>query len=267
MPAPSLLHTYRCPDTDGARRRLRDWYLSPLGQWVAESERVLLDQVLSNLFGYHLVQVGQPAPMDLLSATRVLHSTVLMLDPCERELPPGSKAELAVGRETTLPLASDAVDVLLLPHTLDFSVNPHQVLREADRVLIPEGHLVVLGFNPLGLWGLIRLGLGWRGRVPWCGRFISTVKLKDWLALLGFDTILVRGYFYRPPLQRIAVMDRLQFIERFGERYELPFGAGYLLVAKKRVATLTPIRPRWRPRRALLPGRLAKPTMQNRCDD
>lgn len=94
-----------------------------------------------------------------------------------------------------------------------------------------------------------RMVLCWRGRPPWCGRFISQARLNDWLRLLGFDIVESRRFFFRPPLSHKGMMRRLRFLDYIGRRWLPFFGAGYVVVARKRVATLTPIKSRWRPMR------------------
>ena len=252
-----LLQAYRCTDTIEARRQLRQWYCSRLGEKLQQREQGLLSQVLPNLFGYHLLQLGRPMEADLLSTSRIPHRMV-MKDVFP--LPHTAGEETFLGESDILPIATDSLDVILLPHTLEYVDRPHEVLREAERTLIPEGHLVILGFSPWSLFGLRRLFAGWRNISPWCGHFYSTLRLRDWLALLGFDTVLVRHYFFRPPLQNDGIMRRLSFLERAGERYWPLLGGGYLLVAKKRIATLTPIKPRWRSRRSLATVGTVEPT-------
>lgn len=260
-----LLQSYRCVSGPRARADLRHWYGAPLGRSLAAGERELLDDILGNLFGYHLLQVGAPQGADLTSASRISHRMVLT-DGADG-LPPLARSEGCVGLPEALPMAADSLDLLLLPHTLGFADQPHQVLREAERVLIPEGHVVILGFNPWSLWGVYRLVLGWRRRAPWCSRFLSPWRVKDWLSLLGFDTVLLRHIHHRPPLHHPGLLRRLRFLERWGGRWWPVLGGGYLLVAKKRVATLTPIRPRWRPRRALVAPGLVEPTVRKQTHD
>ncbi|WP_127477418.1 class I SAM-dependent methyltransferase [Sulfurivermis fontis] len=260
-----VLQSYRCGPGSEARAGLRQWYATPLGQSLATCEQQLLDETLYNLFGYHLLQVGAPQGRDLTTASRIAHRMVLVDTPAA--LPGAAGAEGCAGLPESLPLATDSIDLLLLPHVLAFADEPHQVLREAERVLIPEGHVAVLGFNPWSLWGLCRLLLGWRRRAPWCGRFLSPWRVKDWLSLLGFDTVLLRHAYHRPPLRHPGLLQRLQFLERWGGRWWPVLGGAYLLVAKKRVATLTPIRPRWRPRRALVSAGLAGPTVRKQEHD
>jgi SAM-dependent methyltransferase len=254
-----LLQAYRCADRDTARRQLRRWYRTTLGEAVIRSEEAVLAEVLPNLFGYHLLQLGAPVSEDLTGVSRIAHRMV-MDDIAPLSRIPQEGEERFFGQSQQLPVASDSLDVVVLPHTLELSEQPHEVLREVERVLIPEGHVVILCFNPFSLFGLRRLFTGWRDESPWCGHFYSALRIKDWLALLGFDTVLVRNYFYRPPLQNRRLMRSCERVERFAERFWSPLGGGYILVAKKRVATLTPIKPRWRSRRQLLPVGAAEPT-------
>jgi SAM-dependent methyltransferase len=165
-----------------------------------------------------------------------------------------------VGQPEALPILSDSLDAVVLPHTLDRSAAPHQVLREVDRCLIPEGHVLILGFDPWGIWGLVRMLAGWRGRAPWSLRFVGSGRLRGWLALLGFDVLLVRPVFYRPPLASSRLLARLDGLERLGGCRYRPPAAAYVLLARKRVFGMTPVRPRWRPRRSLISPGLVKPT-------
>lgn len=251
-----LLQSYRCKDPGAARAALRDWYAQPLGEALAEAEQLLLEEVLADRFGYHLLQVGRPMARDLCAASRIQHRMVCCAEQRDDE---GSGTTTLYAEAEALPLASSSIDVVVLPHVLSLAQHPHEVLREVERVLIPEGHVVILGFNPWGLFGLWRLLLGWRNESPWCGHFYSTMRLRDWLSLLGFETVVQRHYFYRPPFTGSGLLRRLALLERWGRRFWPLLGGGYMLVARKRVATLTPIRPRWRSRR-LIPVGSAEPT-------
>ncbi len=257
-----LLQAYQCSDNREARAQLRRWYQQPLGQGVLQHERELLAQLLPGLFGYHLLQLGDTLGIEHLAASRISHRMVMLDDSHQSSRANATLAglEYLQGYAASLPLASDSLDVVLLPHQLEYAREPHQLLREVDRVLIPEGHLVLLGFNPWSLFGVRRLLQGWRDEAPWSGHFYTPLRLKDWLSLLGFDTVLLRHYFHRPPLQHPATMSYLHRMESLGQRLWPPLGGGYLLVAKKRVATMTPIKPRWRTARSLINVGLAEPT-------
>jgi SAM-dependent methyltransferase len=246
-----VLKSYRCGSGVQARAELAAWYESPLGRNIAAIEQQALDESLGNLFGYYLLQLGAPLGKDLSAISRIPHR--LCLVDCLLQRPDALVGAAAAPER--LPVATGGIDVLLLPHVLAFTDEPHEVLREAERVLIPDGHLLVLGFNPWSWWGLWRLALGWRRRVPWCGRFLSPWKLQDWLALLGFEVQRLHLLDYRPPLRHAGLRARLGFLDAWGRRLWPALGGVYLLVAKKRTIPLTPIRPRWRPQRSLLaPG-------------
>ncbi len=230
---------------------MREWYTSNLGRQLIDTERTLLGSILPDLFGYHLLQIGLLAETDLLASSRIHHRVVV--DPVVgMEVERGGSPLFA--STTALPILSNSVDVVVLHHTLEFERHPHQVLREAERVLIPEGNLVLLCFNPGSLWGVERLVAGWRESPPWCGHFFTLTRIKDWLKLLGFDLVMTRGYFFRPPLRGTRLMARLQFMERLGERWWPLLGAGFVVVARKRVHSMTPIRPRWRRSRMMAGG-------------
>jgi len=243
-------------------RALRAWCHEPLGRQLAAAEQEVLSEALSNVFGYHLVVLDPSCQPDSLGASRIMHQVVQTCTQDGLEHPPR-----LLGNPESLPLQSDSIDAFLLPHVLELANNPHQSLREIDRCLVPEGHLVVLGFNPYGWWGLRRLLFGWRSRAPWSLRFISLPRLKDWLSLLGFDTIQSRYLFPRPPWHYGAASSRGKILDRL-HRDEWPLlAASYLLVARKRVATLTPVKPRWRPRRSVLAGGVAETRQGNMPHD
>jgi len=254
-------NAHRCGAPARVRRLLRAWYRSPLGKALQMVEKNQVEAVIPDLFGYHLLQVGDHADADLCSASRIPHCVVMEQG---TEVTPRHERTI-YGQSEALPIAGDSLDVVVLPHALEFSATPHEVLREVDRALIAEGHVILLGFNPWSLWMLWRLATGWRAMVPWCGRFLTPARVKDWLTLLGFDIVLTRTYFFRPPFQHAGLMRRLSFLERLGRRLWPFMGGGYMVVARKRVATLTPIRPRWRPRRRVVgSGGLVEPYQHRR---
>ena len=142
----------RCQPPETARERLREWYRQVPGSLLLEAERCAVHGVLSELMGYRVAQVGSLGNDNLLCKSRMPHRMILDADGHSQ----GVAADL-YARADALPLQSSSLDAMLLPHTLEFEDDPHQVLREAHRALIAEGHVIILGFNPWGLWGLWRL--------------------------------------------------------------------------------------------------------------
>ncbi|MFO7603858.1 MAG: methyltransferase domain-containing protein [Gammaproteobacteria bacterium] len=238
-------HFHRCaPSPAEIWSDLEAWYHTPMGQRLQQLEQQALELVLPNLFGYHLVQIGAIGPADLTASSRISHRVTMAACRPSRSNP----TVQFCGASDRLPIASDSVDVVLLPHVLEFSRHPHEVLREVERILVAEGHVVMLSFNPFSLWGAWRLLATWNQQLPWCGHFLSSTRLRDWLALLGFETVQQHGYGFMPPWNTSHLARRLHWLEQPGQRF-VPFAAGSsLVVAKKRVITLTPIRPRWHKR-------------------
>lgn len=234
---------------------LRAWYRSPLGAEVARLECACVQRFLANTFGYYLVQVGAGDGFaEALGASRIRHRILVSSEPL---VAAGSASIL--GLPTALPLASDSIDALLLPHALDYSDHPRAVLAEVERVLIPEGRLVLLGFNPLSLWAMGNLCWPGKGRLPRGGRLLPAARVERWLLDLGFDIeareqALFCPSFISPLGRRCASFDAL------GRRLWPPLGGLYALRAVKRVATLTPIKPYRASRRSLLPGGAVRPT-------
>ena len=228
--------------------QLREWFDSPLGRSLQAQEAQQLRAVLPNLYGTVAAQLGRIGDIKLMeeciAPTRVLLDHHAGPDACAvRSLP------------EALPLESKSVDVLILPHTLDFCLDPHQVLREVSRVLRPEGHVVIIGFNPMSLWGCRRLIARRPLAAPWCGKFFRLARVKDWLALLDFETTHGAMLYYRPPLRNEGFMQRLNFLDKMGDRWWPMMAGVYLVVAKKRVVGVTPLQLSWKTRRVV--GRAA----------
>ncbi len=243
------------PDQPSALARLEAWFHSPLGMEVARLECASVEHLLTNTFGYYLVQVGMAERFDTALATsRIRHRIKLT-----GEYTKGLTNAPIVGLASALPIASDSIDAVLLPHVLDFTDSPKAVLDEVERVLIPEGRVVIVGFNALSAWGLRRLIWRSKGRVPWCGRFRSTSRVADWLAELGFDIEICEYLMFCPPFGPL-LGPRCTRLDALGKRWWPVFGGIYVIRAVKRVATLTPLKPLRGNRSALLTGRAVRPT-------
>lgn len=222
---------------------LRDWLRSPLGSYLLEREQAYYDQAVADVFGFNAVQFGL-TDVDFLRACRI---------PLRFTLGPAREADVRA-ELCQIPLESNSIDLIVLPHVLEFSANPHQILREVERCLRPEGCVLVSGFNPRSLWGLRRL-LAREPRIfPWTGEFISLPRLKDWLKLLGFEVSAGRFVCYAPPVTTEQWLARFGFLEKAGDRWWPISGGVYLLEAIKRVPGMRIIRPGWVARPAAKPS-------------
>lgn len=217
------------------RESLHDWFQSPLGVYLLAQECVWLNQVTPDIFGYHAIQLGLPA-FDLLRESRIVHRVTV--SPEVARQPNHVQAQFH-----ELPFDTQSIDLCVLPHVLEFSAIPHEVLREIDRVLRPEGRVLVLGFNPWSLFGTRKL---WTSKgYPWQGQFVSLVRIKDWLQLLGLEPASGRLACYIPPCETEKWQRRFRFMEPTGDRWWGVAGGVYMLEAIKRVQGMRLIAPVW----------------------
>lgn len=229
----------------------RQWLTTSLGAALLDLESRIVEEALDGMFGEECLQLGAWGDArQFLRHTRTQRCALIDTGPVE-----GGPA--AIGQMHRLPVADSSVDVVLLPHTLDFSDRPHQVLREVDRVLTAHGHIVILGFKPGGLWGIRRLIPG-AGLPPEADHLVSDRQLKDWLRLLDFRIQAGERYFFRLPMTGLRAARNTRW-ERRGRRWWPEFAACYLLTAQKRVSALTPVRPVWRTKPKVVAG-LAEPS-------
>jgi SAM-dependent methyltransferase len=232
---------------------LRLWQNGRLGRAVAVAETQLLTEVCDDVFGLELLQLGAWGPgRELLRSSRVRRQTLIAAAARDGQIPD------IIASPAGLPIATGSIDAVLLPHCLEIEPDPHAVLREADRVLLGEGQLIVLGFRPCSLWGL-RAAASRTGFPPGFSRLLSEGRLRDWLVLLGYEITLTRRYLYVAPNEPGGDPQRpLPGMLRRGLFNPLPAG-GYVLKARKRVYAPTPLRLR---RRELAPmlGTLVNPS-------
>jgi SAM-dependent methyltransferase len=223
---------------------LGPWLQSPPGRYLLAWEQAEIDRAVSDLFGFHALQLGL-AELDALRANRMPHRWVAvdsLREPAPWLAHPPARQALRCDFDA-LPFPSQSLDLVVLPHTLELARDPHDTLREVERVLMPEGRVVIVGFNPTSLWGLrqgvghLRQRLGGAGPLylPSAGEFIAYRRVRDWLRLLGFEVERGRFGLWRPPLRSENGLARLAWLESAGERAWPVLGAVYMVEAVKRV--------------------------------
>lgn len=229
--------TVRAPDINALESQLLDWLGSPLGEAMLNAQRRLLEPVFDSIFGYHVLQLSYSPAINMLDDCMAGHCFTFA--PAWR-----SGVQHTVADIESLPLASGSMDAVLIHHALDFTADSHRLVREASRVLRPGGRMIILGFNPLSLWGLAKL-LRWRPQPPWNARFIAKSRLNDWLSLLDFQVERLEHGGYLPPLKHHGLLAYAPDFERWLGRWGNPTGAFYMMTAIKQRVPLIPAKPHW----------------------
>ncbi len=227
------------------------WIASPLGHYMLEWEQAQLDKAVSDVFGFHAVQLGFGELSGLKNSrigSRILLRRRGETAPTDQIAAESFGSQVLLEHFEDFPLEESSVDLVVLPHVLELTVDPHQVLREVARVLRPEGRLIVTGFNPVSLWGARDLLLRSFGRplLPIEYKSISLPRMRDWLGLLSFELDAVRYGCYAPPWRNQKSLDRSAAIERIGDRWWPICGSVYLASAVKRVRGMRLLGPAWK---------------------
>jgi len=232
---------------------MQEWFETPPGRYLLAWERAEFDRAVADIFGYHALQLGLPE-LDTLAANRMPHKWLGLRE----VLPAGAPVRPALFTEySALPFEANSVDLVVLPHSLELNPDPHATLREVERVLVPEGKVVISCLNPASLWGLRqrrahlyrRLGFG-QLYLPDAGEFIGYRRLRDWLRLLNFEVETGNFGCYRPALTTEHWLARFDWMDRAGERWWPILGAVYYIVATKRVRGIKLVGKLWKPVKA-----------------
>lgn len=217
------------------------WYDTPVGQMLKQIESRYLARNISVSYKQLVLQLGSLGwEDDFLDEGRYENYFIVDSNTTSKDM--GGKV---FGSMAALPIATESIDLVIMPHILEFASNQHQLLREAERVLKPEGQLLLLGFNPWSVYRLYHVVAGKREAPPWCGRFISRYKVIDWLHLLNFATDVTAG-FYLKPSGSIS--------EYFEKRRSALLVIAYAIKAIKRRYTLIPLKPVWRSKPGFVPA-------------
>lgn len=228
---------------------MQQWFETPPGRYLLAWEQAEFDRAVSDIFGYHALQLGLPE-LDTLAANRMPHKWLAL----GQQPAPGLPVRPALLTDFgALPFEENSVDLVVLPHSLELNHDPHTTLREVGRVLVPEGKVVICCLNPASLWGLRqrrahlyrRFGVG-ELYLPDAGEFIGYRRLRDWLRLLSFEVETSTFGCWRPAMKSEKWLERYAWMDGLGERWWPIFGAAYFIVAAKRVRGVRLIGPAWK---------------------
>jgi SAM-dependent methyltransferase len=231
---------------------LEGWLQTPAGVYMRAWEQTCLDNLTVDIFGYNAVQIGMPQ-IDALAANRMPNKWLV-----DRRVraEPGPRPVSLTCDFTELPFPSQSLDLVVLPHVLEFSTDPHQVLREVERVLIPEGQVIICGFNPTSLWGarhVLRRLCG-ASFLPPTEALITMPRMKDWLKLLNMGASHSHLGCYAPACRTEKWLERYAFMDNAGPRWWPFLGSVYVIQAIKRVKGMHLIGPAWAKKTATAPA-------------
>lgn len=226
---------------------LQRWYDSRQGRYALDDLHAAVQEMTADVFGYYALEMGLLVDRcNLLVDSRISTRVKMSANPLALGVDAFADAE-------ALPVAIGNVDLVVACHVLDYAHSPHQVLREIERVLVPDGHCVLIGFNPLSFRGMGLAGKWLRGRqgVP---SVYTGFRIRDWFSVLGFEIIEMRTLSFRPGWGGERLFRRLEWLERMGKKYQLPVGNLQVIHVRKQVSRLTPIKSTRRTSALLQPG-------------
>lgn len=221
------------------------WFDTIYGSELFCTEQKQVSQYFTKIFGLKILQIGCPQINYLDPNCKIHHKILLSNSLSQTKADATDNRSILYCRDNYIPLATDSIDAVVLAHDLEFSENPHAVLREVDRVLLPDGHLIILGFNPWSLWG-IRCALtnGKEAEFPWNGSWLSCHRICDWLNLLDYEVTDKDFHFFKPCIDNEKLLNSMRFFEQIGKI--IPLGAAaFSINAKKKQAVLTPLKAKW----------------------
>ena len=283
---------------------LQDWLQTDAGRYMLTWEQGQTDALVADMFGFHALQLGMPQLQGLThnrmphrwlavqEQPEVFPGTEISVPSTPSDIPkhglntanqtsaasalepPASRTDESAANLglspalvtdfSALPFPAASLDLVLMPHSLEVSMDAHATLREVERVLVPQGRVLICGFNPVGLWALRQArsrlwesltGGRWPGPgyLPVAGEYIGYWRLRDWLRLLDFEVEIVRFGCYVPAVSSPAWLKRFSWMERLGPRWWPIFGSSYLVVGVKRVRGVRMLGAMWKPTRPRVP--------------
>jgi len=220
----------------------RNWYSTLAGKQALQQVDDLCAQYMLEIFGYYALEVGAlSGHTSLFKHSRVAFSASLGIDRNQNDI---------IATPEQLPVETDNIDLVVASHVLEACTDPHQVLREIDRILVPEGQLILIGFNP---WSLMRSGHALRNKVD----LPNMSRVRDWFSLLDFEIMDLQYFGFRPGLQNEKLYRRLSWLESCGKVAWPLFSNLYIIHAKKQVIARRPYKTGWKAPILLSGGKVA----------
>lgn len=233
------------------------WLSQDLGISLLNAEKNFLSAASIRCSGKYVLLIGAPQQSELLESS-VIPNKILLTSLFNKH----TYSKCIESEYFDLPIAPSSIDLVILPHLLEFIDNPHRLLIEACRIVKPDGFIIILGFNPISLWGL-KKWLVKSKNMPWCGNFLTPKVIKHWLKLADFEFIKQNMLLFSPPMLHSRGYEKLKWLDWIGTKLHAPFGGVYVLTAQAKTIPLTPIKLHWKQKLAALHTTIPRPTMRD----
>lgn len=218
---------------------LAAWFGYSFGRRLLEDQKLIMDDLLTEIYGYHLMELSVLEKTKLSKPCSITHQFSLS--------PYVTNASQACAAFEHLPIDEESIDAAILHHSLEFSTKPHQLLRETARTVIPNGYIVIIGFNPISLLQIKKCIGRYLLRKPhWCYHFLSRSRIIDWLHVLDFDVVYKKNLGFDLPVHYPTPSWLKKFLSLLS-----PMNSNfYVLVARKTKTPMTMIKP-WKKKNRL----------------
>ncbi|THB65674.1 MAG: class I SAM-dependent methyltransferase [Gammaproteobacteria bacterium] len=236
-------------------KQVQIWKKSSLATIINHTEKQAVNNAINSIPGIRILQIGVFNENEHLSVNR--KNDYFIMDPFDN---PSSKVTI-VASPRDLPFQNETIDIVILLHTLEFSNNPQQALHEAERVLCPDGHIIVIGFNPLSIAGIKSLMPFQKSHYPWCGKYLSCKRVSEWFAVLGMEIMREQKYINNTQFNIGLKFCRWNKISDYTDNLLSCFGQIYIIMARKKLYPMSLLRSRWLKRkRKIITGGVVQPS-------
>ena len=208
-----------------------NWFKSKTAKKLIEHEKIIVNKFIEDKFGYFAIQIGG------VFANFLEHSRIT-----KHLFNEGVLKNISFDR-TSLPLSNESIDLIICPHFIEQGYNK-TVFDEFFRITISGGHLIIISFNPYSFAG-IKNFFSFSMHFPWNSKFISMSVIQEQLKKSGFSISEAKISNYQPIFSDDIYFFNSNF-ESIGNRWLPLLGNVFFIVAQKKVASLTPIKPKWK---------------------
>jgi len=207
-----------------------EWFKSNTAKKLVAQEKEIINKFIEDKFGYFALQLGGDFT-DFLENSRInkhLFSTGVLRN--------------ILFENSSLPFKEESIDLIICPHFIEQGYN-ETLFDDLFQIIIPGGYLIIISFNPFSFAG-IRNFFSFSMEFPWNSKFISMTSVQNEIKSSGFSITDAKILNHQPIFSDNYVFN--SNFENIGNRWLPLLGNVFIIVGQKRVAGLTPIKPKWK---------------------